>query len=283
MPELPEVETMRRGLFPTIGGTITAILEPIIPYRPIKIEPSIHPFRQRAIGAKVEAVDRIAKRVLVRLSTGDSIVMQPKMAGIAMLSDPPSEQHTRVIFELSGAKVDRFLYWDRRGLGTVCLWSPEEVELHLGPSQLGPDASIVDLETFVARFQEVDREVKVAMLDQKRVCGIGNLYAAEILHAAKVHPTLRCHLISKSVWKRIHEQTLSILNEAIEKEGSTLSDGTYRNAINGEGSYQNQHKVYDRMDEPCQTCGKGVIERIVQAQRSTFFCPHCQRMKPSGK
>lgn len=283
MPELPEVETMRRGLLPTIGGTITAILEPVIPYRPIKIEPSIQQFRKRAIGARVEAVDRIAKRVLVRLSTQDSIVMQPKMAGIAMLSDPPSEQHTRVIFELSGAKVERFLYWDRRGLGTVCLWNPEEVELHLGPSQLGPDASIVDFETFVERFRDVDREVKVALLDQKRICGIGNLYAAEILHAAKVHPTSRCHLISKSVWKRIHSETLRILHEAIEKEGSTLSDGTYRNAVNGEGSYQNQHKVYDRLDEPCRTCGRGVIERIVQAQRSTFFCPQCQRRKASGK
>ena len=214
MPELPEVETMRRGLLPTIGGTITAILEPIIPYRPIKIEPSIQQFRKRAIGARVEAVDRIAKRVLVRLSTQDSIVMQPKMAGIAMLSDPPSEQHTRVIFELSGATVARFLYWDRRGLGTVCLWNPEEVELHLGPSQLGPDASIVDFETFVERFRDVDREVKVALLDQKRICGIGNLYAAEILHAAKVHPTSQpaCGLLLRGGSKTVGNATFGILH-----------------------------------------------------------------------
>lgn len=277
MPELPEVETMRRGLIATIGGTITAVTEPIIPYRPIKLDPPIEQFRKRAVGTVVMAVDRIAKRVLVKLNTGDFIVMQPKMAGIAMVSEPPSEQHTRMVFDLSGAAVDKFLYWDRRGLGTVCLWTPDQVEQFLGPTKLGPDASIVDQKTFVDRFCEIDREVKVAMLDQRIVCGIGNLYAAEILHAAKILPTSRCNAIKKSHWKRIHQETIRILCEAIEKEGSTLSDGTYRSAINGEGNYQNLHQVYDRENEPCLRCKKETIQRIVQAQRSTFFCSRCQK------
>lgn len=277
MPELPEVETMRRGLLPTVGGTIIAIDEPDIPYRPIKIEPAIDEFRRRALGCKIVSVDRIAKRVLVRLDSGDSIVMQPKMAGIAMLADPPSEHHTRVVFKLSGAPVDRFLYWDRRGLGTVSLWSPEQVDEYLGPAVLGPDASIVDEATFIERFREINREVKVALLDQRIVCGIGNLYAAEILHAAKIDPRRRCNELNKAAWKRIHAETIRILNEAIEYEGSTLSDGTYRNAINGEGSFQNQHKVYDRAGEKCLSCKKGKILRIVQAQRSTFYCDKCQK------
>ena len=277
MPELPEVETMRRGLFPTVGGIITAVIEPDIPYRPIKIDPSIKGFRKRVLGSTIVSVERIAKRVLVKLNTGESIVMQPKMAGIAMVSAPPSDQHTRVVFELTGAAVPRFLYWDRRGLGTVSLWTEAQVEEHLGPDKLGPDASVVDQKTFAERFGAIDREVKVAMLDQRVVCGIGNLYAAEILHAAKVHPTIRCKELTRSKWNRIHRETIRILNEAIEKEGSTLSDGTYRNAINGEGSYQNQHLVYDREDERCLTCKKETIQRIVQAQRSTFFCPKCQK------
>ena len=277
MPELPEVETMRRGLIATIGGTITAVTEPIIPYRPIKLDPPFVQLRKRVLGATVVAVNRIAKRVLVELDTGDSIVMQPKMAGIAMVSEPPSEQHTRMVFDLRGAAVDRFLYWDRRGLGTVSLWTPDQVEQNLGPTKLGPDASIVDQKTFVDRFSPIDREVKVAMLDQRIVCGIGNLYAAEILHAAKILPTSRCNSLNKSRWKRIHQETIRILCEAIEKEGSTLSDGTYRSAINGEGNYQNQHQVYDRENEPCLQCKKGLIQRIVQAQRSTFYCPRCQR------
>jgi formamidopyrimidine-DNA glycosylase len=283
MPELPEVETMRRGLLPTIGGIITAVIEPAIPYRPIKIEPTIQLFRKRAVGRQVTAVERIAKRVLVRLDTGDCIVMQPKMAGIAMIANPPSQQHTRVIFELKGAAVDRFIYWDRRGLGTVCLWSQSQVDEHLGPKKLGPDASIVDETTFFGRLHELDRAVKVALLDQKLICGIGNLYAAEILHAAKVHPERRCNSIGRSTWKRIHLHTIRILNEAIENEGSTLSDGTYRNSLNGEGSYQNQHLVYDRTNETCLTCGKAKISRIVQAQRSTFFCPRCQRQKTNNR
>lgn len=280
MPELPEVETMRRGLLPIVGGTICSVIEPEIPYRPIKIEPSFQELKRRTIGRTIQDVSRIAKRVLVVLDNGDSIVMQPKMAGIAMLWPPPNQHHLRIVFELENAQVDRFLYWDRRGLGTVCLWTEEEVELHLGPSQLGPDASAVDQKTFVDRFANVDREVKVALLDQKRVSGIGNLYAAEILHAAGVHPSSRCSAIAKSKWKQIHAQTIRILAEAIEQEGSTLSDGTYRNAINGEGSYQNQHLVYDRADEDCLSCGKGKVNRIVQGQRSTFFCPICQ---PVGK
>ena len=276
MPELPEVETMRRGLLSTIGGTITAITEPIIPYRPIKIDPPIKLFRKRVLHATVVDVIRVAKRVLVALSTGDSIVMQPKMAGIAMISNPPSEQHTRIVFELHGAEADRFFYWDRRGLGTVCLWTPGQIEEHLGPDKLGPDASLVDQGTFLDRFCRIDREVKVALLDQRVVCGIGNLYAAEILHAAKVHPAIRCNRVSKSIWKRLHRETIRILNEAIANEGSTLNDGTYRNAINGEGNYQNRHLVYDRAGEVCLSCNKGTISRIVQAQRSTFYCPNCQ-------
>ena len=268
---------MRRGLIATIGGTITAVTEPIIPYRPIKLDPPFMQLRKRVLGATVVAVNRIAKRVLVELDTGDSIVMQPKMAGIAMVAEPPSEQHTRMVFDLRGAAVDKFLYWDRRGLGTVSLWTPDQVEQNLGPTKLGPDASIVDQKTFVDRFSPIDREVKVAMLDQRIVSGIGNLYAAEILHAAKILPTSRCNSLNKSRWKRIHQETIRILREAIENEGSTLSDGTYRSAINGEGNYQNQHQVYDRENKPCLQCKKGLIQRIVQAQRSTFYCPSCQR------
>lgn len=281
MPELPEVETMRRGLFPTIGGKIREVEVPRSSYRPIEILPSLALLRKRTVHRNVVAIDRIAKRLLVRLDSGDSIVMQPKMAGLALIADPPSDAHTRLIFHLVGVDVDRFMYWDRRGLGNVCLWTPSEVDRFLGPDVIGPDASIVDQQTFVDRFCKLNREVKVAMLDQSVISGIGNLYAAEILHRAKVHPQTRCQNISRAAWNRIHESTLFILGEAIEKEGSTLSDGTYRTAINGEGNYQNQHRVYDRADAICRTCERVPVVRIVQGQRSTFFCPTCQPLPPT--
>ncbi|XZE46574.1 bifunctional DNA-formamidopyrimidine glycosylase/DNA-(apurinic or apyrimidinic site) lyase [Pirellulaceae bacterium SH467] len=278
MPELPEVETMRRGLLPIVGSRITGVEFPEIPYRPIVVLPDRAGFAHGCLGKQICDVRRIAKRVLVDLEDGLSIVMQPKMAGIAMLRDAPSPQHIRVLFHLDRATPhDQFLYWDRRGLGNVCLWNPDEIDAVLGPSRLGPDASIVDADLFVSRFRNCHREVKVALLDQSLVAGIGNLYAAEILFAAKVHPQQRCTELSTRQWKRIHQETIRILQQAIENEGSTLKDGTYRNAINGEGSYQSMHRVYDREGLPCTRCSNGKVQRIVQGQRSTFFCPRCQK------
>ncbi|WP_146677336.1 bifunctional DNA-formamidopyrimidine glycosylase/DNA-(apurinic or apyrimidinic site) lyase [Pirellula sp. SH-Sr6A] len=280
MPELPEVETMRRGLLPIVGSRITEVEFPEIPYRPIVVLPDREAFARGCLGKQIRDVRRIAKRVLVDLDNGLSIVMQPKMAGIAMLRDAPSPQHIRVLFHLDRpAPHDQFLYWDRRGLGNVCLWSQAEIDAVLGPNRLGPDASIVDADLFVSRFRECNREVKVAMLDQSLVAGIGNLYAAEILFAAKIHPQQRCTDLSTRQWKRIHEETIRILQQAIENEGSTLKDGTYRNAINGEGGYQSMHRVYDREGLPCTRCSKGTVQRIVQGQRSTFFCPRCQKIQ----
>ncbi|MFN7289852.1 MAG: bifunctional DNA-formamidopyrimidine glycosylase/DNA-(apurinic or apyrimidinic site) lyase [Pirellula sp.] len=281
MPELPEVETMRRGLLPIVGSTIVLVEYPAIPYRPIVVYPSRESLADRVTGHTITAVDRIAKRVLVRLTSRDSVVMQPKMAGIAMLSDPPSDQHIRVVFHLRNVHggpslPSQFLYWDRRGLGTVCLWTPEEELKYLGPDSLGPDALLVDAKSFASRFRDCKKAVKVALLDQTLVAGIGNLYAAEILFAARVSPEARCCDLATSKWRSIHEHSQRILLKAIENEGSTLSDGTYRNAINGEGSYQNHHLVYDREGEHCTRCKKGTIVRIVQAQRSTFYCPKCQ-------
>jgi formamidopyrimidine-DNA glycosylase len=126
------------------------------------------------------------------------------------------------------------------------------------------------------RLRASRRAVKVALLDQQAIAGIGNLYASEILNVASIHPTTRCDKLTISQWRRIHEATLDVLHEAIKHEGSTLSDGTYRNALNDAGRYQNQHRVYDRAGELCRTCKRGIVQRIVQMQRSSFFCPICQ-------
>lgn len=284
VPELPEVEMMRRGLLPIVGRTIKRVEFPSIPYRPIHVHPSPGILAARCQAKKIVAVERIAKRVLVRLSSDDHIVLQPKMAGIVLISDPPSIQHTRVVFHLQGRKQpNQFRYWDRRGLGTVSLWSREEVTQQLGVGVIGPDALIVDQATFADRLHASRREVKVALLDQQVVAGVGNIYAAEILFAAKVHPQSRCCNLSGRQCETIHREMLRILTQAIEYEGSTLSDGTYRNAINGEGSYQAHHLVYDREGQTCFGCRRGTVLRIVQAQRSTFYCPNCQKQsKPNA-
>lgn len=276
MPELPEVETMRRGLEPALGGTIADVEFPQIPYRPIQISPNRDRWSSLLVGQRILAIDRIAKRVLVRTSNDLSIVMQPKMAGIALVADPPSDQHVRLVLYLDGAACDRILYWDRRGLGTVHLWDPQQCDAHLGPAQLGPDALAVELTEFIHRFHDLKRPIKPALLDQQRLAGVGNLYASEILFRARIAPDRPCNELTRAQWKRMHSAMLEILSAAIENQGSTLKDGTYRNAVNGEGQYQSQHAVYDRADALCVRCRKQKIVRIVQSQRSTFYCPRCQ-------
>jgi formamidopyrimidine-DNA glycosylase len=157
------------------------------------------------------------------------------------------------------------------------LFSPTEFEAAFGPEKLGPDALAMTAELFNSQLGGSKRAVKVALLDQRAVAGIGNLYASEILHAAAVHPARRCDKITRDQWRRIADATHSVLETAIRYEGSTLGDGTYRNALNQAGSYQNYHRVYDKAGQACVRCGGDArIVRIVQAQRSTFFCPACQ-------
>ncbi len=127
------------------------------------------------------------------------------------------------------------------------------------------------------------RSIKVALLDQRALAGVGNLYASEILHVAAIHPQKRCNQIRSEEWQRIHAAMWNVLEAAVRHEGSTLSDGTYRNVLAQNGGYQNQHRVYDKAGKTCTTCRAAVIQRIVQAQRSTFFCRHCQPLRRRTK
>ncbi len=326
MPELPEVETMCRGIRPIVGCRVVSVARPPCRRRAISIQPRVDRFRSRAEGKLVVAVSRAGKRVVVWLSDdrpsidrkisrkaqgrpslgfpGDTlplpgeeaIVFEPRMTGLVLLSEPPTREHLRFQIRLTGgtsgiangepsrsssrstAQRD-LLFWDRRGLGSVQLFSADEfVARFQGNSKtLGPDALEVSAEDLQSRLSGSRRVIKVALLDQKAVAGIGNLYASEILHVAGVHPAARCHRLKRAQWERIHAALRDVLLEAIRYEGSTLADGTYRNALNESGGYQNHHRVYDRAGVPCRNCGGGVIRRIVQAQRSTFFCSECQR------
>jgi formamidopyrimidine-DNA glycosylase len=185
----------------------------------------------------------------------------------------------------ASADALRFVHhWDRRGLGLVRLVAPAEFDERYSGKNLGPDAMALSADALQERLCPSRREIKVALLDQRALAGVGNLYASEILHLAGVHPARRCDRLRADEWQRIHTAMLEVLDEAIRLEGSTLGDGTYRNALNQQGGYQNHHRVYDRAGELCGGCGRGTIERIVQAQRSTFFCPRCQpRRAPSAK
>ncbi len=292
MPELPEVETMRRGILPIIGSTVSAVVRPRCRLKPITLAPGLAAFRRRAVGRRIEQVGRLGKRVLVHLEGAQVIVLEPRMTGLVLLADPPNLEHLRLRIELkpptpakgSNAAADAteaaaLMYWDRRGLGSVRLYSTTELAERYPDTVLGPDALAITPEILRQRLGSSRRPIKVALLDQKAVAGVGNLYASELLFLARLHPEQPCHTLRKSDWNRLHAAMQSVLNEAIRYEGSTLGDGTYRNALNKEGGYQNHHRVYARAGLACFVCGDDSIVRTVQAQRATFHCTRCQRRR----
>jgi len=276
MPELPEVETMRRGIMGVVGARIDDIARMPCQLKPITVAPRIDALRRRVRGQVILDVDRVGKRVVLQLDTDDRLIFEPRMTGLVLLVNPPNVTHLRLRIDLSGSSIDRLWYWDRRGLGSIRLLDPKQFATQLGEPQLGPDALLLTAGQLQSRLQASRREVKVALLDQRAVAGIGNLYASEILHAARVHPMRRCDQLARRDWTVIHAAMREVLEAAIRYEGSTLADGTYRNALNKSGGYQNHHRVYARANGPCETCRTGIIQRIVQAQRATFFCPECQ-------
>lgn len=284
MPELPEVETMRRGVQSVTGMQIVSVRPARCRLKPLSIKPPLATWRRHVVGRTIAAVDRLGKRVVLRLDSGAAIVIEPRMTGLVLLADPPNRQHLRLIVDLSPSPASRnstqprqLLFWDRRGLGTIELLRAEELAARLGDGRLGPDALGISVDELQARLSPSRRAIKVALLDQRGLAGVGNLYASEILFLAGVHPQRECRSLRPAQWRAIHAAMRHVLSEAIRYEGSTLGDGTYRNALNEAGSYQNHHQVYARNGKKCLRCGKAEVVRIVQAQRSTFFCPKCQR------
>jgi len=239
MPELPEVETMRRGVVDARGCRIVAVSKPRCLKKPIEIRPGIAQFRRRVRGATIVELGRAGKRVVIWLDTDDAIVVEPRMTGLLLVVDPPTTEHLRWRMQLEGGL--EILYWDRRGLGNVRLFSRSEFQERFGADRLGPDALEITAEAYCEKLGRSKREIKPALLDQRAVAGIGNLYASEILHVAGIHPLRRCSAMTARQWQALTAATHKVLAEAVRYEGSTLGDGTYRNALNQQGGYQNKH------------------------------------------
>lgn len=265
-----------------IGYRIADCSLPPCKLRPILISPKFSLLRKRLLNQQIVDIGRRGKRLLLHLFDESVVVIEPRMTGLLLLEDPPGPEHLRLCLDLitenegSSSHARQLLFWDRRGLGTVRWLSKDHIDQVLGPEKLGPDALVITVAELKSRLKPSRRAIKVAMLDQKVVAGIGNLYASEILFLAGVDPRTSCDRLSGPQWQSIHEAIGTVLRLAILHEGSTLSDGTYRNALNQAGNYQNHHRVYDSAGTVCTRCHGAEIERIVQAQRCTFFCPRCQ-------
>ena len=190
MPELPEVETMVRGLRPyVLNRTILSVS--ICPHdcKPITLQPSLARQRRQLLGKQFVEVSRLGKRV---------VLIEPRMTGLMLLSDPPDLSHLRLKWEFDGGgEFSSLWFWDRRGLGTVTLYPPGQLTEKYHEQSLGPDALEMTAEDWEVRCRKTAREIKVVIMDQKIVAGIGNLYASEILHQAQLNPTTPAKSLSR--------------------------------------------------------------------------------------
>ena len=304
MPELPEVETMVRGIRSTIVGCIIQRMEFCRCQRkPISVSPTPARLKSQVRNCQILAVRRLGKRVLIDLSmttqsrpdapfpsprreiqspadcVQSHLIIEPRMTGLLLIANPPTRTHLRICWHLQSPAATPpappLQFWDRRGLGTVSLLAPWQLQQLT--ERLGPDALQMTSDLWKAGLSRTSRSIKTVLLDQSFVAGIGNLYASEILHRAAIDPRKPANRISGIQQRRLHEATQAVLNAAIYYEGSTLNDGTYRNALNQSGGYQNHHQVYNREAKPCPRCARSAVRRIVQSQRSTFYCAGCQK------
>ena len=279
MPELPEVETMCRGIACFRGEIIKNTQFPRHTRRPSPIQPRPKTMAAKLHHACILDVTRLGKRAVMRVRQNEHqmdsfLVFEPRMTGLLLRVAPPTHQHVRLI--VTTAKKQPLIFWDRRGLGTITLFDKSTFESRFGSHALGPDALTITGLALHAKLRSSRRHIKVALLDQKILAGVGNIYASEILYEAKVDPRTKCHRLSRASYDRLATACSRILHHAIKLEGSSIGDETYRTADNRPGRYQRLHRVYGRSENECFQC-KTTIQRIIQSQRSTFFCPACQQ------
>jgi len=286
VPELPEVETVRRGLQPAMEGQRILRTE-------VRREGLRWPFppglAQRLEGARVERLRRRSKYILADLSTNETMLLHLGMSGRITLSGleaphvpgqfhhhhPAPEKHDHVIFHMeNGARV---AFNDARRFGALDLIASDSADAHpllaaLGPEPLGNTFSGAYL---AARLKGRKGPVKALLLDQRIVAGLGNIYVCEALFRAGIHPARAGGRISAAQLEVLAAIIREVLQEAITAGGSSLRD--YRQADGELGYFQHSFRVYDRAGHPCPTPAcPGQISRIVQGGRSSFFCPVCQ-------
>jgi formamidopyrimidine-DNA glycosylase len=274
VPELPEVETVRRNLAATIlGRTIEQVrlsgkkLRSPIPAR----------IRTALPERRVETVERHGKYLLLHLDAGTSLISHLGMSGRWLFfADPPVRAMPHVHVKIRFRDGAELWFQDPRRFGLLRMAPTARLAEDPAIAELGPDpiATPPTGESLEAAARRATVAVKIFLLDQKRLAGVGNIYASEILHRARVDPRRAAGRLRRHEWEAVAHETWRVLNEAIERMGTTFS--AYRTLWNEPGSYGEQLLVYDRAGQPCRTCG-GTIRRIVQGQRSTFYCPRCQR------
>ncbi|ANB58254.1 DNA-formamidopyrimidine glycosylase [Anoxybacillus sp. B7M1] len=273
MPELPEVETVKRTLIPlTVGKTIqdVKVLWPNIIKRPA----DIGMFVQTLQGQTIHQIDRRGK-FLKFLLDEYVLVSHLRMEGRYLLQTTgvPLEPHTHVVFEFTDGTELR--YRDIRKFGTMHLFRTGEEERHSPLLQLGPEPFSPSFtpDFLAGKLQKTARKIKSALLDQTIVVGLGNIYVDEVLFRSSIHPERKASSLTDEEMKRLHGEIVATLREAIEKGGSTVR--TYVNTQGESGTFQLQLFVYGRKGEPCRRCGHA-IQKMTIGGRGTHYCEQCQ-------
>jgi formamidopyrimidine-DNA glycosylase len=271
MPELPEVETTRRGIAPHVTGR-TIVRVDVYDRRLRWPVPADLEARMR--GATIDRVDRRSKYLLLR-SGASTLLIHLGMTGSLRIwrSPPPRGAHDHVDIVFDDGTTLR--YRDPRRFGTM-LWVASAVERHPLLASLGPEPfdAAFDAEHLWQVTRSRSASIKLALMDNRVVTGVGNIYANESLFRAGVHPALAAQRVSRARLARVVESVRDVLGEAIAKGGSTLRD--YVGSDGASGYFQLEHFVYGRAGEACRVCGS-VIRGSRIGQRSTFHCPTCQR------
>jgi len=266
MPELPEVETIKRELEKAILGK--KITEVCVHHPAVIRQPSVDKFKKGLQGAAIKHILRKAKVLILELSNGKSLVIHLKMTG--QLVYPGSGKNSRLSFHLSDGRIldfnDRRLFADLRLLDD---W--RSLKFIQG---LGPEPFDLSLEEFKKKLAAKKTKIKPLLMDQRFISGIGNLYAAEALFRAKIHPARPAQSLSEKEKGLLFKEIRKTLLEAIQHKGSSVDQYVQ---LSGEpGDYAKYHRVYGRQGKPCPVC-KVPVKRIALGGRGTYFCPQCQK------
>lgn len=278
MPELPEVETVRRGLAAQITGRTFIGISFLEWPRTIEA-PTPEELTRRIAGRRVVDVQRRAKFLLVVLDNDEALTIHLRMTGQVTIAphDMPRDRFERVA--LAFADGDELRFSDIRRFGRIALYDRDALAARfraLGPEPLGDDWARDDFAAALARRRT---RLKPLLLDQGFLAGLGNIYVDESLFRAGLHPLTPAAEVTPAGAGRLHATIREVLGEAIASGGTTFSN--YRDAFGNEGDYYERRRVYGRTDEPCPTCGTA-ITRIVVGGRGTHFCPHCQPLPGAG-
>lgn len=279
MPELPEVEVIRRGLAARLIGR--RFLKVSASDKPLRQQSPLSLLQARLPGNRLTAVKRKGKYLLFILEDGSTLLVHLGMTGRLMVGKPGDlatlpHVHLRISLE-NGLEL---VFQDVRRFGQVLLFPPGAPIAPLAQVGRDPFSRTVTAAWLAAQAKGRLRLLKNFLLDGRILAGLGNIYACEVLFAAGLHPETPAGRLSLKDWEQVLKETRRILAKAIRRGGTTVND--YLNSQGETGLFQFELMVYGRVGEPCRVCGTS-IRRLVQAGRSTFFCPTCQKPKHRGR